>query len=592
MLAWLLCWLLLAGLAPAASETGRASVKVQQTDKATAAEYDRLVDQFFDAYFTLSPSAATSAGLHQYDSLLEDYSRGGVERAIATAKEYQARFEKLDASGLTPEQQADRELVLAHIDGELLELEEIRGWEKNPDEYSSGIAESAFTIMSRKFAPPQQRLGALVARERQMPKVFEEARHNLKNPPRIYTEVALDQLPGIIAFFQNDVPAAFTEVTDAELAAGFKQANDAVIAALEGYEKFLREELLPASHGDFRIGAANYRKKLAYDEMVDIPLDRLLQAGYADLHRNQEEFKRVASLLDSSKTAAQAAAELQDDYPAPAELIPAFRQLLGSLRDYIAAQRIVAIPPSGPPVLEETPAFMRALTFASMDTPGPYEQIAKEAFFNVTLPEASWPAQRVKEFMGGFNRSIMVSVAVHEVYPGHYVQFLWLQHVPSKVRKLLGCSSNAEGWAHYTEQMMLDQGYGRDPKVPEEKDGNFLKLRLGQLQDALLRDARFIAGISMHTGSMTFDQAIDFFVKEGYQPREVAERETRRGTSDPTYLVYTLGKLQILKLRDDYKRKMGSKFSLEEFHNTFLQQGYPPVKLIREAMLGDDSPAL
>jgi uncharacterized protein (DUF885 family) len=241
----------------------------------------------------------------------------------------------------------------------------------------------------------------------------------------------------------------------------------------------------------------------------------------------------------------------------------------------------VTIPSPVPPIVEETPPFARALTFASMDTPGAYEKVAKEAFFNVTLPEQSWSKEQVESFMGGFNRGTVVSTAVHEVYPGHYVQFLWVQHAPSKVRKLLGCGTNAEGWAHYTEQMMLDEGYSKDPKI-----------KLGQLQDALLRDARYIVGISMHTGKMTFEQGVDFFVKEGYQPHAVAERETKRGTSDPTYLMYTLGKLEIVKLREDYKKKMGERFSLEQFHNDFLKQGFPPIKLIRETMMGDQSPVL
>jgi len=217
-----------------------------------------------------------------------------------------------------------------------------------------------------------------------------------------------------------------------------------------------------------------------------------------------------------------------------------------------------------------------------MDTPGPYERVAKEAFFNVTTPEPGWSKEQVDSFMGQFNRNTMISVAIHEVYPGHYTQFLWTPYASSKVRKLIGCSSNAEGWAHYDEQMMLDEGYGNgDPK-----------LRLGQIQDALLRNARYIVGISMHTGKMTYDQALDFFQKEGYQPKVVAEVETKRGTGDPTYLVYTLGKLQILKLREDYKKKMGDKFNLQEFHDSFLKAGFPPIKLIRESMLGDFGPAL
>jgi uncharacterized protein (DUF885 family) len=184
--------------------------------------------------------------------------------------------------------------------------------------------------------------------------------------------------------------------------------------------------------------------------------------------------------------------------------------------------------------------------------------------------------------MTAFNRATIVSTAIHEAYPGHYVQLLWFQQAPSKVRKLLMCGSNVEGWAHYTEQMMLDEGYGNhDPK-----------LRLGQLLDALLRNCRYIVGIEMHTGDMTYQQGIDFFEKQGYMSRDYAERETKRGTSDPTYLVYTLGKLEILKLRDDYHQKTGAAFNLEQFHDHFVKQGGIPIKIIRKQMLGNDSPAL
>jgi uncharacterized protein (DUF885 family) len=465
------------------------------------------------------------------------------------------------------------------VKSDLLSLETIRGWEKNPDRYSGGITSSAFVIMARKFAPPEERLKSLIAREKQMPGVFGAARHNLNNPPRIYTEVAIQQVPGIVGFFKNDVPAAFKNVTDKQLLAEFRESNDAVIAALEKYEDFLKNDLLPNSKGDFRIGAENYAKKLQYDEMVDLPLDRLLEIGYADLHRNQEEFKRVAKLVDAKKTPEEILSDLQKDYPPPAKLLWTFKAMLGGIRQYLIDKHIVTVPSPVMPIVEETPPFMRALTFASMDTPGPYEKVAKEAFFNVTLPESDWPKDRVESFMGQFNRYTMASVAIHEVFPGHYVQFLWVPQAPSKARKLLGCSSNAEGWAHYSEQMMLDEGYGN----------NNPKLRLGQIEDALLRDARYIVGISMHSGKMSFEQAIDFFQKEGYQTKSVAEVETKRGTSDPTYLVYTLGKLEIMKLREDYKKKMGDKFTLEEFHNEFLKQGFPPIKLIRETMLGENS---
>jgi uncharacterized protein (DUF885 family) len=223
-----------------------------------------------------------------------------------------------------------------------------------------------------------------------------------------------------------------------------------------------------------------------------------------------------------------------------------------------------------------------------MDTPGPYETVAKEAFFNVTLPEKDWPAERQEDWLRSFHRGTILSTAIHEAYPGHYVQFLWMQHVDSRVRKLLGANSNAEGWAHYCEQMMLDEGYA----PPGTGTVGSLRMRLGQLQDALLRNARLVVGIQMHSGKMSFDEAVDFFQKEGYQSRESAVVETKRGCGDPTYLYYTLGKLEIMKLREDMKKKQGAAFSLEEFHNNFLKQGFPPIKIVRQALLGDDSPTL
>ncbi len=534
-----------------------------------------LTDRFFDEYyFPFNPTAATSAGIHKYDGQLEDYSKAGVDARVVKLKQFEAEFAKLPA-------EPDRDLVLSTIRANLLELETVRSWERNPDIYSSGISSSAFTIMSRTFAPPEARMRSLIDRERKMPQVLAAARVNLKNPPKIFTEIAIQQVPGIVSFFQKDVPLAFKSVTDAKLLAEFHAANDAVIKALEDYQTYLKTNVLPRSNGDFRLGAETYSKKLLYEEMVDIPLDRLLVIGYADLRANQKRYRETGLLIDKTKTPQQILAEAVKDHPAPDKLLGEFRNTLGGLRDFINAHKLVTIPSPVLPILEETPPFMRATTFASMDTPGPYETVAKEAFFNVTIPEKDWAPERVESFMGQFNRGTILSTAVHEAYPGHYVQFLWMPRIQSRARKLLGASSNAEGWAHYCEQMMLDEGYSTDPKM-----------RLGQLQDALLRDARYIVGIEMHTGKRTFDQAVEFFQKEGYQTHETAMVETKRGTSDATYLYYTLGKLQILKLREDYKKMRGSQFSLQEFHDNFLKQGFPPIKIVRKAMLGNDSPTL
>ncbi|MBD8899234.1 DUF885 domain-containing protein [Rhodanobacter sp. DHG33] len=553
--------------------------------------FTHLADQYFDTYyFPTNPSTATSDGFHAWDGKLEDYSRAGVDANVKALKQWEARVAAVDPNTLGQFIRGDRELVLNNIRSTLLTLQTIRPWQKNPDTYSSGITSSAFTLMERKFASPETRLRALISREKQMPGALADARKNLDNPPAIYTQIALEQLPGLVDFFQHDVPSAFADVTDATLKQQFADSNSAVIKALQDYQSWLKTDVLPRSHGDFRLGAQAYRDKLKYDEMVTLPLDQLIAIDTANMHANQQQFAKVAHELDPTKTPQQVLAELAADHPAPDKLLTVFRDSLGKLVTFIRQQHIITIPSDVLPLVEETPPFMRATTFASMDTPGPYETVAKEAYLNVTLPDPSWDKQHTDEFMAQFSYPVINSVATHEAYPGHYVQFLWMHHLDDRVRKLLGANTNVEGWAHYCEQMMLDEGLAQYLYPNDHRQQ--LLLRLGQLQDALLRNARFIVGIKLHTGQMTMDQAIAFFVKEGYQSRAVGEVETKRGTSDPTYLYYTLGKLEILKLRADVQKKQGKDFNLERFHNAFMQQGFAPIVIVRKAMLGNDSPVL
>jgi uncharacterized protein (DUF885 family) len=556
------------------------------------ADFLRASDEFFDKlYFPYQPTVGTLSGYHEYDAQLEDFSRKSIDAEVAALHGYEKRIAAIPADTLDQTTRADRELVLSNIRSTLLTLDVIRPWEKNPDDYSGSISNAAFSLMERKFAPAEDRLRSLIAREKQMPGILAAARENLKNPPHIYTEIAIEQLPGIISFFQHDVPLAFADAKDSALNAEFAATNKAVVDALTSYQEWLKTDLLPRSKGDYKIGADAFSKKLLYDEMVDTPLSKLLEIGYADLNKNKSEFNRIAKQIEPEKDPHAVLEELGRNHPAPDQLLQSFRDTFNGLIEFIRAHHIVTIPSDVRPILEETPPFMRATTFASMDTPGPFEQHATEAYFNVTLPDSSMTPAEVEGYMHAFNIGTVISTAVHEAYPGHYVQFLWVASAPSRVRKLLGANSNAEGWAHYCEQMMLDEGYGQPGEgAKNERESRFL--RLGQLQDALLRDSRFIVGIKMHTGEMSFDQAVNFFEKEGYQSHETAQVESKRGTSDPTYLYYTLGKLEIMKLREDLRKKQGSAFSLQKFHDAFLGQGFPPIKIARQALLGDDSPTL
>jgi uncharacterized protein (DUF885 family) len=546
--------------------------------------FHELVDAYFEDYFKANPSQATGVGFHQYDRQLEDFSLAAHQRnrrkLLASLREFQA----INPRPLSQNDRDDREIMIASIQSSLLEEDHVQMWRRNPDAYSGGVTGSIFTLIKRNFAPAPERLRSVIEREKQIPRALLQAREVLRNSPKIYTAIAIEQLPGNINFFQTTVPEAFRDVKDAALLAEFKRSNDAAIAALKDYLSWLQKDVLLRSNGTFAIGAENYRLKLLYDEMVDVPLPRLLQIGYTQLRKDQRAFIETARRIDPKKSPEEVLQEVERDHPSADTLLSSAQQQLDGLRQFLIDRKIITVPGGAQAKVVETPPFARATTFASMDTPGPYEANATEAYYNITLPDPSWPKEKQEEYLQGYNYPLLSNVSVHEVWPGHYTQFLWVKNNPglSKARKLTGAGSNAEGWAHYSEEMVLDEGlYNNDPKY-----------RLAQLVDALLRDCRYIVGIKMHTQGMTMEQAKKFFVKEGRQQPVVGEMETKRGTGDPTYLVYTLGKLEILKLREDYKRKMGSSFSLQDFHDRFIKAGSPAVRIVRRELMGKDGPLL
>ena len=482
-----------------------------------------------------------------------------------------------------PEESAgDLDVLTSSINSSLLELQTIQSWKKEPDLYISGVANSVFVIMSRSYAPQAERLLAVIEREKKIPQALAAARQNLSNPPRVFTEVALQELPDTIKFFQRDVPKGVRRSKGRQFAIQVREGQPRRDCGSAQLREISSAGVVARIQRRFPSGRGDFQQEAALRRDGGCSARSSARSWICGSSSQPARLKKVAAEIDPNHTPLEVLAELRKDHPPADQLLQTFRDTLGGLRQFIVEKKIMTIPSTVPPIVEETPPFQRALTTASMDTPGAYETKATEAMFNVTLPGADWKPEKVEQWMQGFNRGTINSTAIHEVYPGHYMQFLWLQAAPSKTRKILYNNSNAEGWAHYTEQMMLDEGYG----------GHDPKLRIGQLVDALLRDARFIVGIEMHTGKMTLAQGQEFFVKEGYQVRPMAEVEAKRGTSDPTYLYYTLGKLQILKLREDYQKLRGPDFSLLEFHDRFMRQGSVPMRIIRKSMLGSDSPTL
>ncbi|WP_375765891.1 DUF885 domain-containing protein [Archangium gephyra] len=542
----------------------------------------RLVDAHFEEQFRRFPQAATSRGLHTYDDQLAGFTATEQLAWAAFLKQELASLpQQVDRTQLPPLDRADYDIFESNLKARILDIEEVRGWERNPNTYLGLASSSVYALINRDFAPLEQRMRSAVARMARLPEVFAEGKATLKNPPRLWTEIALQQAAGTRSLFASTLPQAFAPVKDAALQESFAREQAKVLAALEDYVRFLREDLLPRSNGDFAIGESIYRRKLSYEEGVTEDIDGLLAWGRAEITRTQNEFREVARRLDATKAPMDVYRELGKEHPTPAELVPTTRATLETIRQFLVDQHIITIPSEVRAQVAETPSFNRALSFASMSTPGPYETRATEAYYYVTPPDPTWNAEQTEQHMSFYNRHALELVSIHEAYPGHYVQFLWTNKVDSKVRRLMGSGSFSEGWGLYTEQMMLEAGYGGTGVVAD-------KLRLNQLALYLQRLARYMVGLSLHTRGMTYEQAVRFFEEEAYMTRTNAEREARRGTSDPTYLVYALGKKMILELREEAKARWGKDFSLQRFHDAVVSYGYPPVPVVRRLMFGDD----
>jgi uncharacterized protein (DUF885 family) len=577
-----LCALVSAQLfAPAATAQRRARRTVAAGAGAQDARVAQVADEYLRGYYAFNPTEATAAGLHEYDSQLEPRSAASVAAEARRLKSTLAALSKIREGALTNEARYDLLWMQSHARAQLLELESVRMWQRDASLYNRVAAASVDNILKRDYAPFERRLDALLAREREIARLLAEARANLLQPPRVYTETAIRQAEGSVDYFANVVPQMFERAGGGRLSAArrseFVAANDRAAGELREFAAWLRNDLLPRSGGDFSIGAENFRRKLLYEEMCDTPVETLLRDGERELRRTQNAMREVAAEITPGAGVEEVLRALGREHPTADGLVGETRADLDRIRAFVRAQNILTPPARENLIVAETPEFARGTSFASLDAPGAFERTASESYFYVTPPDPSWDARRREEHLSFYNRYQLPVVSIHEVYPGHYYQLLALRRTPSRVRSALGAASFVEGWAHYCEQMMLDEGFG----------GGNPRLRLAQLQAALTRLCRYLVGISMHTRGMSYEEGVEFFVREGYMERTNAEREARRGTLDPTYLVYTLGKMEIMRLREDYRRLRGDGFRLGEFHDRLLSYGMPPVRILRMALLGD-----
>ncbi|PYL44335.1 MAG: hypothetical protein DMF42_01410 [Verrucomicrobia bacterium] len=559
--------------------------------QAEDAEYESVAEEYIKTYLAAHPLQGTALGLHEYDGKITDYSRLALDAELSRLRRFDDRLAKFDPTKLSARQSIDLRILQAAVKRDLFEMQEMSIFERNPMVYARAADVNVY--IKRNFAPLEDRVRSLVAIESQIPNILIAARTNLNEKlPKPFVELAIQIARGSADFLKKDLVAAVGSVKDEQLRAAFQEANRKAANALNDYAAWLEREKLPKASLDFALGEEKFGRFLTQTELVDLPPQKILEIGLAQLKAEQDAFAEAAKKIDPNKSPIEVFKQIQSEHPTPDKLIPDVAKDLDKIRKYVLSHHLVNIPSDVRAKVKETPQYLRATSFASMDTPGPFEKRATEAYYYVTPTEHDWPEKQKQEWLTAFNYYTSDVVSIHEAYPGHYVQFLHLNASPaSKVEKIFGSYAFIEGWAHYCEKMMLHEGFGSPTSSPpsEEDVKRAAKYRMAQADEALLRLCRLCVSIKMHTQNMSLDEATKFCQDNCYYEEKPARQEAMRGTFDPGYLNYTLGKLQILKLRDDYKTQEGDDFSIQKFHNELLNHGMPPIRLLREIMLKDQT---
>ncbi|MGH9236463.1 MAG: DUF885 domain-containing protein [Vicinamibacterales bacterium] len=543
--------------------------------------FPHFVDDYLAYLYEVLPTQASLDGVHLHDDLLEDLSRPAVDANVRALSGFGRRLNQIDSSLLSPVQQVEHRIVGANIESRMYELEAIRTWDRNPQIYSDALGMSLAGQALFAYSPEAERARRVVSKLRQVPRLVQAARENIKETPGIFVKVGLEAWRGALKFIESDLPRAFSTLDDLHILGDLADTSTEAAAAVSSYIDYLENDLAPRAKASFRLGRERFEQKLKTEEGITLSADRLLTIALRELHEVQEEFRSVASRLDGGDPL-EVWRKAKDDHPAPGTLVSVAQSHLQELEAFLQRQAIVTVPAGEPVVVAPTPEFFR-WAFASMWTPGPFEPKPSRAYYYLTDVDRSWPPDRQKEHLRDFNLPALWSISIHEVYPGHFLQAQHSRQVESKVRRSTLLASNAfvEGWAHYCEQMMMEAGFRRGDAT----------LRLGQLAEALIRLARFVVGIRLHCEDLSVEQGMRFFRDEAFLEEATARREAERGTFDPGYIVYSLGKLMMLKLRHDYQEQLEGKFSLRTFHDAVLAQGTAPLWAHRRLLLNDATDA-
>jgi uncharacterized protein (DUF885 family) len=543
--------------------------------------FPHFVDDYLAYLYEVLPTQASLDGVHLHDDLLEDLSRPAIEANVRALSGFSRRLNQIDSSLLSPTEQVEHRIVGANIESRMYELEAIRTWDRNPQIYSDALGMSLAGQALFAYSPEAERARRVASKLRQVPRLVQAARENIKETPGIFVKVGLEAWRGALKFIESELPRAFSTLDDLHILGDLADTSTEAAGAISSYLEYLETDLAPRAKASFRLGRERFEQKLKTEEGITLSADRLLTIALRELHEVQEEFRSVASRLDGGDPL-DVWRRAKEDHPAPGTLVSVAQSHLQELEAFLQRQAIVTVPTGEPVVVAPTPEFFR-WAFASMWTPGPFETKPSRAYYYLTDVDRSWPPERQKEHLRDFNLPTLWSISIHEVYPGHFLQAQHSRQVESKVRRSTLLASNAfvEGWAHYCEQMMMEAGFRRGDAT----------LRLGQLAESLVRLARFVVGIRLHCEDLSVEQGMRFFRDEAFLEEATARREAERGTFDPGYIVYSLGKLMMLKLRHDYQEQLDGKFSLRTFHDAVLAQGTAPLWAHRRLLLNDATDA-
>ncbi|MBI3046818.1 MAG: DUF885 domain-containing protein [Acidobacteria bacterium] len=544
--------------------------------------FPHFVDDYLAYLYEVLPSQASVDGVHLHDDLLDDLSRSSIEAHVRALAGFGRRLQQIDPTILPPAEQVEHPIVAANIDARMYEIETVRSWERNPQLYANTLGISLAGQALFNHAPEEERARRVVSKLRQTARLVEAARENIRECPGIFLKIGLETWRGVQKFIETDLPRAFATLDDLHILADLADTSAEATHAIKSYVEYVENDLAPRAKASFRLGRETFEQKLKLEEGITLGADRLLAIALRELHEVQEEFRAVAGRMNG-RDPMSAWRQAKEEHPQPGQLVAVAQEQLKELETFLERQSIVSLTESEPVVVAPSPEFYR-WAFASMWTPGPFEPKPSRAYYYLTDVDEGWPPERQQEHMRDFNFPTLWNISIHEVYPGHYLHYQHLRRVDSKVRKsiLFAPASFVEGWAHYCEQMMVEAGFRRG-------DHTF---KLGQLAEALVRLARFVVAIRLHCDDLSVEQGMRFFRDEAFLEETTARREAERGTFDPTYLVYSVGKLMMLKLRRDYEDSQGGRFSMRTFHDAVLAQGNAPFWAHRRLLLGHASDAV